>query len=106
MGFQGIGIWEILLILIVALIVLGPSRLPGIARTLGKTVRAIKKASADLTANITRELEETKNEPSPSAPKEESNISNRQAPSTVSKADTLAQKDQPTNPEGHQQQND
>ena len=104
MGFSGIGIWEILVILIVALLVLGPNRLPGIARTLGKTVRAIKKASADLTANITREVELTKNEPPP--PKEASNISNSQAPSAATKANTSDQNDQPTNPEGQQQQND
>jgi Tat protein translocase TatB subunit len=106
MGFQGIGIWEVLLILIVILIVLGPNRIPGVARTLGKTVRAIKKASTDLTANITREVEESKNEPAPSRLKEESNISNRQAPSAVSQTNKSGKDDQSTNPEGHQQQND
>ena len=101
MGFSGIGIWEILLILIVALIVLGPGRLPEIARTIGKTVRAIKKASADLTTTVTRELEtQNKPPPSPSADK------TREAPSAISKANTPAQNDQPTNPERHQQQNE
>lgn len=104
MGFSGIGMWEILLILVVALLVLGPNKLPGIARTLGKTVRALKKASSDLSTTITRELEVTKNEPPP--PKEASNTSNRQAPSAISKANTPDQNDQPTNPEGHQQQDD
>jgi Tat protein translocase TatB subunit len=57
MDFFGIGPWEILLVLIVALIVVGPGRLPEIARTLGKTVRAIRRASAELTTAVTRELE-------------------------------------------------
>ena len=46
MDFFGIGAWEILLILVVALIVIGPGKLPGIARTLGKTMRVIRKASS------------------------------------------------------------
>jgi len=105
MGFSGIGILEILVILVVALLVLGPNKLPGVARTLGKTVRAVKKASADLTVNITRELEVPKNEPTPPPPKEATNTSNNQAPSDVSETNTPDQNDQPTNPE-HQQKND
>lgn len=34
-----IGFWELLLILLVALLVIGPERLPGAARTLGLWVR-------------------------------------------------------------------
>lgn len=103
MGFSGIGIWEILLILIIILIVLGPRRLPEIARTLGKAVRAIKKASADFTTSMTRELEETKNEPPPS-PSQDTKI--KQTPSTANKANTPGQDDHPTKPEGHQQKNE
>ena len=102
MGFSGIGIWEILLILIVAFIVLGPNRLPGIARTLGKTVRAIKKAGSDFTASITRELEENKKEPPPQPQKTEPT----EAPSAISTTNTPSHNNQPANPERHQQQND
>lgn len=98
MGFLGIGTWEILLILILALIILGPGKLTEFARTLGKTVRAIKKASADLTTTITRELEATKNEPPPSQPKEDSNVKTGEAPSALSKAGAPGQDDQPTKP--------
>ena len=103
MGFSGIGIWEVLLIIVVALIVLGPRRLPEIARTLGKAVRAIKKASADLTASISRELEETRDKPLPSPPRE---TKSQPAPSSVNKANTSGQDDHPTKPEGHQQRNE
>ena len=102
MGFSGIGIWEILLILVVALIVLGPRRLPEIARTLGKAVRAIRKASTDLTTSISREVEETKDKPQP--PPQQ--IENQEAPSSVDKAGTSGQDDHPTKPEGHQQSNE
>ena len=57
MDFFGIGGWEILLILIVALIIMGPGKIPEIARTMGRTVRAIRKASAELTTAVTRELD-------------------------------------------------
>jgi Tat protein translocase TatB subunit len=63
MGFSGIGIWEIVLIFVVIIIVLGPHRLPEIARTLGKWFRAIRKAGSDLSYNINKELEESKNQP-------------------------------------------
>jgi Tat protein translocase TatB subunit len=103
MGFSGIGIWEILIILIVVLIVLGPRRLPEIARTLGKAVRAIKKASADFTTSITREIEETKNEPPPSPSKD---IKVKETPSPANKASTPGQDDHTTKPEGHQHKNE
>ena len=57
MDFFGIGFGEVLLILIVALIIWGPKRLPEISRTLGKTVRAFRKATYDLTAAVTKEID-------------------------------------------------
>ena len=58
MDFFGIGPWELILILVVALLVIGPGKIPELARTLGRTVRAIRKASAELTKAVSRELEE------------------------------------------------
>jgi sec-independent protein translocase protein TatA len=57
MDFFGIGPWEVVLILIVALLVIGPGKIPGIARTLGRTVRAIRQTGSELTTAVTRELE-------------------------------------------------
>ena len=57
MNFLGMGSLEILLILVVALIIWGPERIPEIAKTLGKVMRTIRKASFDLTAQVTKELE-------------------------------------------------
>lgn len=47
MGF-GIGWTEILVILVVALLVLGPTKLPEIAKGLGKGIRDFKKAISSL----------------------------------------------------------
>ncbi|MFC1940802.1 twin-arginine translocase TatA/TatE family subunit [Chloroflexota bacterium] len=60
MDFFGMGMGEILLILVVALIIWGPGRIVEIGRTLGKIVRSLRKASFDLTTQITKELEEEK----------------------------------------------
>jgi len=63
MDFFGIGIWEIVLILVVALLLFGPARLEEIGRTLGRVVRSFRKMSSDFTAQITRELEEEEKKP-------------------------------------------
>ena len=61
---------EVLLILIVGLIAFGPGRLPEIARSLGKGVIAFRKATTDLTAEVTKEFEDLKKvEKEPSEPK-------------------------------------
>lgn len=62
MGFLDIGGAEILLVLIVALIIWGPRRTAEVGRTLGKIVRALKKATSDFTAQVTSETEEQEKE--------------------------------------------
>lgn len=63
MDFFGIGTGEVLMILLVALLVLGPNRVVEFGRSMGKVMRTIKKASFDLTSTVTKELEEEKNNP-------------------------------------------
>ncbi len=63
MGFFDIGLPEILLILIVALIVWGPEKIPEIARTLGKAMRTFRKVTSDLTTTITKELDMDEKDP-------------------------------------------
>ena len=43
-----IGPGELILILIIALVVLGPGKLPDVASSLGKSVREFRKAATDL----------------------------------------------------------
>ena len=57
MGFFDMGALEILFILIVALIIWGPSRIPEIARTLGRMARTLRKATTDITATVSKELD-------------------------------------------------
>jgi len=58
LGFLDIGWPELLLVLVVVLIVFGPGRVVEISRTLGKTVRAFRKATSSLTAQVTKEMNE------------------------------------------------
>lgn len=44
----GLGMWEILIILALALIFIGPKKLPDIARTLGKGLKEFRRATNDL----------------------------------------------------------
>ncbi len=48
----GLGMPEILVILVVALIVLGPKRLPDVAKALGKGLAEFRKATAGLTDEL------------------------------------------------------
>ncbi|BCS98288.1 hypothetical protein DSLASN_39200 [Desulfoluna limicola] len=53
----GMGMPEILLIMAVALIVIGPKKLPELAKTLGKTFGEFRKATSDLKETFTVDLE-------------------------------------------------
>lgn len=55
MDFMGIGWMEVLVILVLALIVLGPDKLPEISRSLGKTVREIRQSVNEATRVLTEE---------------------------------------------------
>jgi sec-independent protein translocase protein TatA len=81
--FSGIGIWEVLLIIVVILVVLGPQRVPEIARKLGQIVRTIRRAGTDFSTAVTRELDVTRENPSPPTDKTKS-------PDTSSKPDKHA----------------
>ena len=52
----GIGLPELVIILIVALIVFGPKKLPDLARSLGKGMAEFKKATDDIKSTIDRDL--------------------------------------------------
>lgn len=49
MPFPNIGPGELILILVIALVVLGPGKLPDVAASLGKSLREFRKAASDVT---------------------------------------------------------
>ncbi|WP_196590082.1 twin-arginine translocase TatA/TatE family subunit [Pectinatus frisingensis] len=77
----GIGVPELIIILIIGLVLFGPGKLPEVGRAVGKSINELKKATAGITENP------------------------QQTPPTVNKSETASaavQKQQPgtTNPEG------
>lgn len=57
-----IGFPELILILVVALIVFGPAKLPEIGKSLGKGIREFKKASTDIQKTIMSDEEQVTEE--------------------------------------------
>jgi TatA/E family protein of Tat protein translocase len=84
-----IGFPELAIILVVALIVFGPRKLPELGRSLGKSLAEFKRASNELKNTLDEEirLEERRATPPPPAPPEP-------VPSTVERpAETIARID-------------
>jgi len=60
MDFMGIGPLEVLLVLIVGFLLLGPDKLPGMAAKAGQLYRNFKKATFDLTKTISEDVSSEK----------------------------------------------
>lgn len=58
MDLFGLGFGEIALVIVLALIIVGPGKIAGAARMLGRAAHSLKKATSDLATQITRETEE------------------------------------------------
>ncbi len=65
----GIGMTELLVILALALLVLGPKRLPGMARSLGRGLAEFRRASTDLRREFLDVAEEARIEPPDADPR-------------------------------------
>ncbi len=64
----GIGTWELILILLLALIVLGPTKLPEVARQLGRNLAKLRQVADELKREINldqikSDLEDVKSRP-------------------------------------------
>jgi sec-independent protein translocase protein TatB len=55
-GMFGLSFGEIVIIAVIALLLLGPDRLPDAAKTLGKGLRDLRRATDDLKDQVEREL--------------------------------------------------
>lgn len=64
----GIGMQELMIILLVALVVIGPKKLPEVAKQIAKGVRELRKASDDLRHSIMVDIDEPYRPPARSPP--------------------------------------
>ena len=53
-----LGFGEILIILVLALIIFGPRRLPEMGRTIGRSLRDFRRATSDIRTELESELDE------------------------------------------------
>ena len=68
--FGPIGVWEAVIILVIALIVFGPRKLPELGRSLGKSLGEFKRASNELRNTLDEEIRiEERRTPKAAAPK-------------------------------------
>jgi sec-independent protein translocase protein TatA len=65
MNVFGIGLPEMVLILVVALLVFGPKKLPEIGRSLGKALKGFQDASKEFESEFKRQAEMIENPPQP-----------------------------------------
>lgn len=60
--FSNIGIPGLILILVLALIIFGPKKLPEIGKAVGQTLNEFKKSAKELTSDVVEEIDEAKKE--------------------------------------------
>ena len=60
--FSNIGVPGLILILVLALIIFGPKKLPEIGKAVGQTLSEFKKSARELTSDAVEEIEEAKKE--------------------------------------------
>ncbi|HUE90330.1 MAG TPA: TatA/E family twin arginine-targeting protein translocase [Vicinamibacterales bacterium] len=70
--FGSIGMPELIIILVIALIIFGPRKLPELGKSLGRSLNEFKRASTDLQNTLEQEikLEEQKEQPTKTPPPE------------------------------------
>jgi Tat protein translocase TatB subunit len=66
----GIGMTELLVILTIGLIVIGPKKLPELARSLGKGLAEFRRASTDIRREFLEVADDARIDPSPKKPAE------------------------------------
>ena len=59
---------ELVIILVIALLVLGPGKLPDVGAALGKSIKEFRKASSDVQESIKVDVDTSPQAPAPAAP--------------------------------------
>ena len=71
--FGSIGMPELIIILVIALIIFGPRKLPELGRSLGRSIGEFKKASNELRSTLEEEIRVEEQKDSRTAMREEQN---------------------------------
>ena len=88
-----LGLPEILFIMVLALLVFGPKRLPQVGRTLGKGLREFRRATTDLKRSVEMEIDvDERPKPRPVTPQQEGEV---ETPAAGGEAATAAPEEAP-----------
>lgn len=92
----GIGMTELMVIFVIGLVVLGPKRLPELARSLGRSLAEFRRASNDIRRDFMSITDEANLEPSPLDPRAARHPAPQ--PDPAPSADPSAAADEPAGP--------
>jgi len=100
----GIGLPEIIIIAVVALIFIGPDKLPGVLRSIGKGLVELKRATSDVRSTVQEEMQKIEDEIELKEVRESAQdfknelggVANKVDPLTLSKFNTEDQKEENT----------
>ena len=62
MNIFGIGIPEVTVIVVLALLIFGPKRLPQLGKTIGKTIKGLQSASKEFESELNKTLKLNEND--------------------------------------------
>ncbi|MEC4804598.1 MAG: TatA/E family twin arginine-targeting protein translocase [Jaaginema sp. PMC 1079.18] len=88
MNIFGMGLPEIMLIMVIALLVFGPKKLPEIGRSLGKAIRGFQDASNEFQNEFKREAAQLEESVKMKAELEESQSKDKEATTVASEEET------------------
>ena len=81
-----IGLPEMLVIAVVALIIFGPRKLPELGRSLGRSINEFKRASNELKSTLDEEIRaEERKQVAPAVPTDPAHIASPAAPETIAR---------------------
>jgi len=92
--FGSIGMPELIIIFVIALIIFGPRKLPELGRSLGKSLAEFKRASNDLQRTLEEEIKAEEQRPAVEAPKAAAPTT--PASSVAGPGQPVARSDEPT----------
>ncbi len=98
MGLPNIGPVELIIVLVIALLVLGPGKLPEVGSAFGKTIREFKKASSDITDSTSLTTAPANPATPPAATPAPNTLTQATAPNTLSDVVEPALKGAPADP--------
>lgn len=93
MNIFGVGLPEVTVILVLALLIFGPKKLPELGKQLGKTLKSLKKASNEFQNEIEQVINEPEKEDLPKSPEKNSTkgldqVTKEQEEKDLSKSDS------------------